>query len=212
MGVPAPLVAASNSYGFVAHQSDGTAPVAYDPCRPIHYVIRQQGQPAGGAKIVTDAVKRVSQATGLRFVFDGASSEAPSRQRLSYQAERYGNRWAPVLISWVTPSENADSAADVTGEGGSSYVGLPNRPRAYVTGAVELDAGRIASILQRPNGKQVVRAIVLHELGHLVGLGDVTAASQLMYPQTRPSVADFGAGDLTGLARSYVGSEPGFPC
>jgi len=168
--------------------------------RPIHYVIRQQGQPAGGAKIVTDAVKRVSQATGLRFVYDGTTTEAPSPQRPSYQPKRYGDRWAPVLISWVTPNENPDFAADVTGEGGSSPVGFPNRPSGYVTGAVELDVGQISGILKRPRGNQVVRAIVLHELGHLVGLDHVTAANQLMYPQTRPGVTDFGAGDLTGLA------------
>ena len=200
LGVPAPLVASSGSYRFAAYQADGTAPVAYDPCRPIHYVIRQQGQPAGGAKIVTDAVKRVSQATGLRFVYDGATSEAPSRQRASYQPDRYGNRWAPVLISWVTPNENPDFAADVTGEGGSTRTGLPNQPSAFVTGAVELDAGQLTRVLQRPGGNRVVRAVVLHELGHLVGLDHVTAANQLMYPQTRPGVIDFGAGDLTGLA------------
>jgi Zn-dependent protease with chaperone function len=54
--------------------------------------------------------------------------------------------------------------------------------------------------LKRPDGKRVVRAVVLHELGHLVGLDHVTAADQLMYPQVQPGVTDFGAGDLTGLA------------
>lgn len=200
LGVPAPLVAANSSFRFLAHQADGTTPVAYDPCRPVHYVIRAQGAPPGGDQIVTDAVSRVSQATGLRFVYDGATSEAPSRQRPSYQPQTYGDRWAPVLISWVTPNENPDFAADVTGEGGSTPVGRPNRPSAYVTGALQLDAGQIASILQRPDGNQVVRAIVLHELGHLVGLDHVTAANQLMYPQIQPGVTDFGAGDLTGLA------------
>ena len=200
LGAPAPLVVASDSYRFVAQQTDGRTPVAYDPCRPIHYVTRQQGEPAGGTQIVTDAVLRVSQATGLRFVYDGATSEAPSRQRAPYQPMRYGDRWAPVLISWVTPNENPDFAADVTGQGGSSRVGLPNKPSAYVTGSVELDAGQLTSILQRPNGKEVVRAVVLHELGHLVGLSHVTDASQLMYPQSQPGITYFGAGDLTGLA------------
>jgi len=143
--------------------------VAYDPCRPIHYVIRQQGEPAGGDQIVGDAILRVGQATGLHFVYDGATSEAPSRQRQPFQPQRYGDRWAPVLISWVTPKGNPDFAADVTGEGGSSSVGLPNGSSAYVTGAMELDAGQIASILRRPDGHQVVRAVVLHELGNLVG-------------------------------------------
>ena len=200
LGVPAPLLATSSSFRYMAQQTDGAAPVAYDPCRPIHYVIRQQGEPAGADRIVADAVLRVSQATGLHFVYDGPTSEAPSRQRALYQPKAYGDRWAPVLISWVTPNENPDFAADVTGEGGSTHIGFPNRPSAYVTGAVELDSAQIATILQRHDGHQVVRGIVLHELGHLVGLGHVTDATQLMYPEGQPGVTDFAMGDLAGLA------------
>jgi hypothetical protein len=200
LGVPATLAVASDSYRFMARQADGTSPVAYDPCRPIHYVIRAQGEPAGGEQIVTDAVARVSHGTGLRFVYDGDTSETLSRQRSPYQPGKYGDRWAPVLISWVTANENPDFAADVADQGGSSSVDLPNRPSGYVTGVLELDARKLASILQRPTGKQAVRAVVLHELGHLVGLDHVTDASQMMYPQAQPGVTDFGAGDLTGLA------------
>jgi predicted Zn-dependent protease len=105
-----------------------------------------------------------------------------------------------VLISWVTAKENPDFAADVAGLGGSAVAGLSDRPSAYVTGSVELDSRQLASILNRPDGHKVVSAVVLHELGHLVGLDHVATASQLMYPETRPSVTDFGAGDLTGLA------------
>ena len=200
LGVPAPLAATSDSYRFLSHQRDGTSPVAYDPCRPIHYVIRQQSEPTGGAQMVADAFSRVSEATGLRFIYDGPTSESPSRQRPSYQPERYGERWAPVLISWVTAKENPDFAADVAGQGGSASVDLPDRPRAYVTGAVELDAGKLTGILRRPDGQQVVRGVVLHELGHLLGLDHVTDASQLLYPEGQPGVTEFGAGDLTGLA------------
>jgi len=194
------LSAVSNSYRFLAHQTDGATPVSYDPCRPIHYVIRQQGEPPGGNQIVTNAILRVSQATGLHFVYDGATSETPSRQRPSYQPNRYGDRWAPVLISWVTAKENPDMATAVTGEGGSASFGFPGGPIAYVTGAVELDAAKLTGELKRPGGKTVVRAVVLHELGHFVGLDHVIAANQLMYPQIQPGVSDFAAGDLTGLA------------
>ena len=200
LGVPAALAVTSGSYLLLAYQADGRTAVAYDPCRPIHYVVRAQGEPSGGDQIIADAVLRVSQATGLRFVYDGETSEAPSRQRSPFQPKRYGDRWAPVLISWVTPNENPDFATDVTGMGGSSSVGLPNRPRAYVTGAVQLDAAKLTDILERPDGNQAVGAVVLHELGHLVGLAHVTSASQLMYPQAQPGVTDFGPGDLTGLA------------
>ena len=133
-------------------------------------------------------------------MYDGATSEGPFRERLSYQPNRYGDRWAPVLVSWVTAKENPVMASAVTGEGGSSAFGFPGGPRAYVSGAVELDAAKLTSELKRPDGKRVVRAVVLHELGHLVGLDHVSAANQLMYPQIQPGVTDFGTGDLTGLA------------
>jgi hypothetical protein len=199
-GVPAPVARVSDSYEFLAHQSDGKTPVAYDPCRPIHYVIRTQGEPQGCAQIVADAVSRVSRATGLRFVYDGTTAEAPSRLRSPYQPERYGDRWAPVLISWVVDREEEDSALGLLGRGGSFPVGLPFGPDVYVTGQVRLDPSQLTRILHWHNGKLVVRAIVLHELGHLVGLGHVTDATQLMYPRSQPEVTDFGAGDLTGLA------------
>jgi hypothetical protein len=210
LGVPAPLAAVSDSYQFVAHQDDGKTPVAYDPCRPIHYVIRAQGEVAGGRQMVTDAVSRVSQATGLRFVYDGLTSEGPSRQRPSYEPKRHGDRWAPVLISWVTPADNLDFAgADVKGdatdymvlgEGGSLSAGLPNQSRAKVTGTVKLNARQLTNALQRPRGHTIVRAVVLHELAHLVGLDHVSSTSDLMNTQMQPGVTDFGAGDLTGLA------------
>lgn len=210
LGVPAPVVAVSDSYQFVAHQDDGTTPVAYDPCRPIHYVIRAQGEVAGGRQIVTDAVSRVSQATGLRFVYDGLTTEGPSRQRPAYQPKRYGDRWAPVLISWVTPADNLDfAAADVKddatdymvlGEGGSLSAGLPNQSRAKVTGMVMLNVRQLKNALQRPRGNKIVRAVVLHELAHLVGLNHVSSLSNLMNTEMQPGVIDFGAGDLTGLA------------
>jgi hypothetical protein len=47
---------------------------------------------------------------------------------------------------------------------------------------------------------------VLHELGNLVGLGNVTAVNQLMNPQIHTGVTDFGAGDLTGLAALGIGT------
>ena len=203
-GIWKPLVGFANdsgSYKFLARQSDGKTPVAYDRCRAIHYVIRQQGEPPGTDPIVFTAVERVSQATGLHFVFDGTTSEAPSNQRPDQQLARYGTRWAPVLISWSTAKESPGLAkAEVLGVGGSHSVTAPSGARVLVTGAVTLDSEKLGKILKQPDGDQVVRAVVLHELGHVVGLDHVDAKSQLMFKRIQHGMTDFGAGDLTGLA------------
>jgi hypothetical protein len=200
LGHPAAVAGSSASYGFTAVQADGKTPVAYDPCRPVHYVVRVQGAPAGGQVLIGEAVRRVGEATGLQFRDDGTTSEAPSRQREPFQKARYGDRWAPVLIAWVTPAENPDFATDVAGEAGSLRLGLPGGPQVYVSGQVELDAAKLTAMLTRPGGRDLARGVIEHELGHLVGLAHVTDPTQLMYPQTRPGVTDYAVGDRTGLA------------
>jgi hypothetical protein len=187
-------------HGFVAVQADGVTPVAYDPCRPVHYVIRPDGAPDGGNEVVREAIDRLSEVTGLQFVDDGTTDEATTLDRPIFQPERYGDRWAPVLIAWETEEQNPALAGDTVGQAGSVAVSLGDGPRIFVTGTVSLDAGRLPEILAFRDGGETARAIVLHELGHLVGLAHVEDAEQLMYPEARREVPDFAAGDLTGLA------------
>jgi hypothetical protein len=150
--------------------------------------------------LITDAIARVASATGLVFIDDGGTTEAPERKRSPFQPERYGDRWAPVLITWVTADENPDFAADVAGQAGSIPLGREGTPLVLVSGSVQLDAEQLSQRLTQPRGRRVARAVVLHELGHLVGLGHVNDKNQLMYPQTGVDLVDYGAGDLTGLA------------
>jgi len=187
-------------YTFISTQADGVTPVAYDPCRPVHYVIRPDGEPAGGEEAITAAVARVSEVTGLQFVYDGATDEPSTLDREIFQPARYGDRWAPVLIAWESDAQNPALAGEIVGEGGSTAVSLGGGTQVLVTGTVSLDAGQFPQILRRRNGTAIARAIILHEVGHLVGLGHVDDAQQLMYPETHGDVVDFAAGDLTGLA------------
>lgn len=200
--------AGSGGYTFTAHQPDG-APMTYDPCRPIHYVIRAQGAPSGGDALVRQAVAAVSAATGLRFVDDGTTTEAPREDRAPYQPDRYGRRWAPVLIAWSTPRETTALQGDTTGIGGSVSVqrGIAGAPGVYgyVTGSVVLDGPQLTTAAA--NGERaLIRAVAEHELGHLVGLGHVADRRELMYPQTSLSVLSYQPGDRRGLAQ--LGNGP----
>lgn len=51
--------------------------MAYDPCRPTHYVVRTQGEPTGGATPVTQAIEEVSRAIGLVFTYDVSGIATP---------------------------------------------------------------------------------------------------------------------------------------
>ncbi|WP_167759258.1 matrixin family metalloprotease [Blastococcus sp. TF02A_35] len=197
------------AHGFTTLQDDGVTPVTYDPCRTIHYVLRPDGAPAGGEDLVREALIRISQVTGLQFTFDGYTDEPLADDRAVFQPDRYGDAWVPVLIGWQTEAENPALAGDVVGQAGSSAVSLGDGPKVFVTGTVSLDAPQLAEILEGRNGAAVVRGIVLHELGHLVGLAHVDDDDELMYPEARRSVTDFAAGDLTGLA--VLGAGPCVP-
>jgi hypothetical protein len=200
LGHPLPPPPGGGPYAFVQRQADGVTPVSYDPCRPVHYVVRPDGAPEGGDAVIAAAIARVSQVTGLRFVDDGGTDEPSTVDRPIFQPARYGDRWAPVLIAWESDVTNPDLAGEIVGEGGSTAVSIGNGPQVLVTGTVSLDAGQFPSILQRRHGTAIAQAIVMHELGHLVGLDHVDDTHELMYPQSQGDVVDFGPGDLTGLA------------
>ncbi len=206
LGAPPPeAVLDSGPYAFSAMQPDGSGPVTYSPCRPIHYVVRPDHAPAGADALLAAAIERVAHATGLQFVADGTTQEAPDPDRPAYQPDRYGERWAPVLVAWSNASETPGLAGDVAGTGGSAALTHDGRS-TYVTGAVTIDADELDRLLATPNGTGVATGVITHELGHLVGLAHVDDPTQLMYPTTNMAVTSFAAGDRAGLALLGAGA------
>lgn len=200
-GSPPPVPdGGTGKYRFL-HTTNGSDPVTFSPCRPIHYVVRPDNAPHRGERIISAAVSRVSEATGLVFIDDGATDEPPSQERAVYQPDRYGDRWAPVLITWATPAEVPDFGVDIAGEAGPSRVVSADRNNtAYVSGTVALDPVKIAEI-RTTMGEPVARAVIMHELGHLVGLAHTEHDDQLMFPRGSAEVTTYAAGDRTGLAQ-----------
>ncbi|ACL41910.1 hypothetical protein Achl_3959 (plasmid) [Pseudarthrobacter chlorophenolicus A6] len=204
----APAVTAAPDNGYTATRTEGGVPVGYDPCDAIHYVIREENAPAGGDKMIEDAVAKTARATGLVFIYDGTTEEPPSADREKYQPGRYGDRWAPVLISWTTPDEMPSFIGDAAGFGGSSPVQSGQAPWVYVTGQVQMDGPAAGKLIDQGSSAEV-EAILLHEMGHVVGLGHAEDKNNLMYRSTDGTVADFGPGDLAGLAK--LGNGPCVP-
>jgi hypothetical protein len=203
--LPLPRPNYSTSYTFLQTLPDGS-PVAYDPCRPIHYVIARHHLPPYGATMIREAVAKASAATGLKFVEDGMTDEPLSFQRPSVQKARYGDRWAPVLIAFTDARETPALDSDVMGLGGSRSV-APDGPASarYVTGTVGLDQDDFDQTMTYSNGWAMGRAAIMHELGHVVGLAHVEDPLQLMSEHNSGFVF-YGPGDEHGLALEGSGS------
>jgi hypothetical protein len=84
-------------------------------------------------------------------------------------------------------------------QAGSDQFLWGDHPAVYVTGAVRLDAIKLGKELAHPQGNLRVQAVILHEIGHLVGLDHVNDQAELMYLRGG-TLTDSGPGDLTGLA------------
>jgi hypothetical protein len=203
LGAPLPAPAGDGGYAFETTQPGSSTPAAWDPCRPIHYVTNGTA-PAGEERVVASVVAELTRITGFHFIDDGPTSEVPQGStRAAYQPALYGRRWAPVLVSWTDPQHVDRFAGQVIGLGGGMAVTLDGSPRTFVSGIVYLDAPQFRSTLANPRTRArdrvELRAVVLHEFGHLLGLAHVTDPTSIMYPESQLNVSDYSPADLRGL-------------
>lgn len=186
----------SDAHAFMAMQPDGSGPVTWSPCRPIHVVVNGDGGPDGFADAVAAVAAEVSAATGLVLVVEGATDEAPVLEREAFQPDRYGDRWAPVLIAVTDDGAVPHLEGQVAGVANTYRVELAGVSH-LVTGAVLLDR----EVIGAPpiDGDPAWVVVLRHEMGHLMGLDHVEDAGQLLNPVTT-SVGTYQDGDRTGLA------------
>lgn len=190
---PAP---ASAGWGPSWMDAEGR-PARWDPCEPIGYVVNPQWMPHEGRADLAEALRRVSAVSGLRFVDEGDTTELPARDRAAYQPDRYGQRWAPLLVAWVPP-QHTDLGLGADAKGVAMSVAVAgHRGGSIVTAQVALDADRRLSSGFGPGATE--GEVLLHELAHAVGLGHVDDPTQVMYFRTTNSESEFGAGDRAGL-------------
>lgn len=199
LGTPAD-VPPGGVYAFLQTQpQDDGDPVAWSPCREISYEINPDGAPdgAGDAEdLVAGAIAEVSGLTGLRFTYVGRTERRPSWKS---DLVPYGRR-EPVLIAWADSGEVEELEGDVAGVGGAVAVsnGADEWMR-YVTGQVTLDEDAYDDLSDEGDDRSQ-RAILLHELGHLVGLDHVESPEELMFADY-VGQRGFGTGDRNGLVR-----------
>ncbi|MEA2517244.1 MAG: hypothetical protein QOG16_1082 [Actinomycetota bacterium] len=193
---PLPGQVDPRGFKFLSIDPATKLPVHYDPCTPLAYVINPANAPRGGIEDVQGAIALTAEATGIRFAYEGEVDEPLAQDRAPVQDDRYGHRWAPLLIGWI-PFDSQIFEVDDVGVAGSLIEANPSGRWVYVTGSIFLNGADQLDNGFRP-GKTWGK-VVLHELGHVLGLGHVTDPAQVMNPNLVSSPAAWGTGDLTGL-------------
>jgi hypothetical protein len=170
----------------------------WNPCASVAVRVDVHGAPSGALADVEHALSLVDRASGLRLHYAGSTTSIPNRGNWkSYRG---------ITVAWARSTQSDLLGQGQAGEGG--YVASTDGSgRWRITSAFVVVDTRY-NYLHGGFGTGGTRgALLLHELGHAVGLNHVPDARQIMYPKITSKAAAYAAGDVAGLHR--VGAAAG---
>jgi hypothetical protein len=189
----------------------GGAPRRWDPCRQLTYRINVATAPPGAVEDVTEAVQRAADATGISFTALPSTTEDPYQQAIGSWSARI-TIGADIVFVWLSHDRFVRLLRDLGMQPravafGVPFEGVGEAGNEWSGGLIVTDAGRRL----RPGfGRADSQGVVLmHELGHVLGLAHVDDPSEVMYSGHALDlrVTDWGQGDREGLRQ--LGREAG---
>jgi hypothetical protein len=170
----------------------------WNPCQPIPY--RTDTKLVGEQAVaqVQAAIDQLSYVTGLQFVYQGDTDFTP---QLGHRTQP-----APLVISFSRPKDQPDGSGYLDGGlqlGYGGFVSQFTSVRGKVTSdRIKLGFAVIDAEQYQKLPAKVQLSLLLHELGHAVGLNHASNPAELMYPVVSgDSPAGYAAGDIRGLVQ-----------
>lgn len=181
--------------------SDGDRPITYSSCRPIKVAVFPAGGPPQAEQLVRDAIGELRAATGLDIVLTGSFGGAAPNW--NFEAAPV-DREDPISVSWQDGDAIAELTDDIAGLGGSRVTTNADGSQGLFGGTIALSRDYYRLLEERDDHDQQL-AVLLHEFGHVLGLGHVDSSAELM-SKDNTGQTGFGAGDLEGLRQIGQGA------
>jgi hypothetical protein len=225
-GSHAAAAGSASSYSLI-HDYDAytrsSVLVRWAPCRrtssgvSTHYISYRINTAGVSSRVtlVKRAIARLSSRTGLHFRYLGRTSYIPHNAVLHYPtgnqqifnaAQQRSATHAELVVAWAYKKSSNMLTGTEDGVGTISWRSSYHSQNRILEGAVVMKRG--VSLRAGFVAGSSVGALLLHELGHAVGLRHVGDTSQIMFPTLASySPGAYAAGDRTGLHK--VGSAAG---
>ena len=182
----------SRPYAFESTATGSKALTKWPTCSTITYSLNMSNAPKNAAAVIARDTTIAHQITGLAFrrIDTGAPPNFTT-----YDAS---GSIAPVIFAWV-------GADQLFGQKNVNALTVPivDATRTHYTSGVVLFNDDVNTDFE--THPKFATNLVLHELGHILGLRDVSAPSEIMtyYLQPNTTIGAYARGDLAGLSRLY---------
>lgn len=192
----------TTSWKYISHGHRGR----FNPCRTVTYRVNTKYATRGATADVQGAFLRISQATGQKFKYLGGTS------RIAYYKGTF-NTDTNIIIGWAKPSQVAGFKTGTAGQGGQQKLRWAHDHYGAMWEATRGEVALNSTLHFTPgfgmskNKWSGTRGqILMHEIGHVMGLGHTSTRGELMFYRMQSLTARFGAGDLAGLSKLGMAS------
>jgi len=205
--LPAALSGAhAGTSSYTLSYSDGHV-VRWNPCATIHWRVNLNYAPRGALSDVKEAFARLARNTGMVFSYAGTTSSIPQK---NWAATVTTDQRPHIVVAWARPG-SGPGRSTLLPSGAAGYGGWAARSWAEMDGTrhpMRIIAGfallnRNTNDLTGGYGSGDTRGqLLLHELGHAIGLEHTSDKHQIMYPTLLNRLRTvYGDGDHNGLSK-----------